>query len=402
MGQRKPPSWHAPPSRPQHGRSLLKSKTQIAREKARQEKAKQEARRNAAVVEEKERLSDFSKDMGGSKTKLKAKVSKTQYADLPDCEVKYGPANPNQVAAEGIGNTAAPREHLLSTKLGGCMERRRKEDARVVFSPSLMQSGKPFRFHECKDTAFNSLEEKKSRRRAKNIGEEDCYSPRLMTAFRFRMMEWAAAQSSFSFLLFLDLNPPTSGLSGAAGGRFGFLCLPSLVAELEHRPHERFLWQKCDDCDSTGPSVEFDAGSPKDDDDSFLLMSRDVVELLRFASRRAHANLIFLDRLLFRLPLTTLQDPLRLASADSTADGALKSDVCMSFVWLPGICISGSMVDGDPLQCELVDSTSTRAEIPLEDFKFPQSYPTIGPLDCAHDTLGMCNESFQLPAATHK
>ena len=55
-------------------------------------------------------------------------------------------------------------------------------------------------------------------------------------------------------------------------------------------------------------------------------MSRDVAELLRLAARRPHSGgqLLLLDRLLKRLPLTTLHDPRRLVRS-SEVRGAFGS-----------------------------------------------------------------------------
>jgi len=207
-------------------------------------------------------------------------------------------------------------------------------------------------------------------------------APHLVSRFRFAALEWAVKHAPpHAFFLWLDLTPrapyapltPQSGpssfqsarqdtdhdassSSGSGGylsglgslfnsrssrgattsgadsepaatppplqGKYSFLCLPSLLAELETRPHERFLWRRLP-CGSTTTATSGSANDPPTgaevaaalQDDSFLLMSRDVAELLRGVARKPlpkSGHLLLLDRLLKRLPLTLLHDPRRL------------------------------------------------------------------------------------------
>jgi len=216
-------------------------------------------------------------------------------------------------------------------------------------------------------------------------------APHLVSRFRFSALEWAAKHAPpHAFFLWLDLTPRApytplspasqgpssssfqsarsnsgheagggsggghfSGLgrlftgrssegassTGAANaeptatpppvqGEFSFLCLPSLLAELETRPHERFLWRRLP-CGGTKTSSSPTTGDAAEvataiQDDSFLLVSRDVAELLRGVARKPlpkSGHLLLLDRLLKRLPLTLLHDSHRLVrSSEVTLD----------------------------------------------------------------------------------
>ena len=204
----------------------------------------------------------------------------------------------------------------------------------------------PWRFHEApppfrSGRAFRSLDRPPGGMASSGgtgggggDGKSRLYAPKLLTAARFRMLEWSArAAPPHSFLLMLDLR------------RGGFLCLPSLLEELKARPHERFIWRK-QACAQNAKGGR-NSSSPQRDD-SFLLLSRDVAEVLRLASRTQGATLLALDRLLFRLPLTALHDPARLVRAADADWGTfqlrpLKPGVsssphpCDRIVWAQGV-----------------------------------------------------------------
>jgi hypothetical protein len=201
-------------------------------------------------------------------------------------------------------------------------------------------------------------------------------APHLVTAFRLLALEWAAIHAPpHAFFLWLDLTQRAApaplpsprrassdrGSRGGGGdgllgsllganratdndapaqpppppGKYSFLCLPSLLAELEARPHERFVWRRLpcgpssrpatpSSCSGGGGGEEADAAANPPRDDSFLLVSRDVAELLRGVARTplvGGGQLLLLDRLLKRLPLTALHDPRRLVGSSEVRGG---------------------------------------------------------------------------------
>ena len=180
----------------------------------------------------------------------------------------------------------------------------------------------------------------------------------LMPVSRVLVMDWSASSFSFDFFLFLDISSFSSGGSG-----YGFLCLSSLVAELEFRPHERFLWKPALACENHGGET-LNEEAALQHDRSFFLVSRDVVEVLReAASRIENPSQLLLDRLLARLPLTVLRDPSRLvhSSLAHWADFSFRptkknSDVrvCDNLIWV-------SDVSSNPI---LEKSTGSGSRIP--------------------------------------
>mmetsp|Transcript_54175 Transcript_54175/g.69618 ORF Transcript_54175/g.69618 Transcript_54175/m.69618 type:complete len:1738 (+) Transcript_54175:104-5317(+) len=245
-------------------------------------------------------------------------------------------------------------------------------------SPPLMTTSlPPFRFHS--PAQISKLSTSAGTGGGGEHHDNKLYSPKLMTIFRFQMLEFLAEHRSFSFLLLLDIT-----------GNSGFLCLPSLVTELKTRPHERFLW-RAKTCASSASS-----STPPPRHDSFLLMSRDVVELVRSASRRSGSSMLIIDRLLFRLPLTVLSDEARLKRG-STVDWSTYQLHAVSRSSTPHVCKDLIWISGVPTETKATDSEANKKKDKGGWFG-GQDESTSKQITVTMKTLYRAHDRFTLPA----